>query len=500
MTPGRAAAALLLAAAAGLWGCGLRQRPNVLLIILDTARADRFPFNGYARPTAPALAALAAEGAVYERAYTAGPWTVPSHGSLFTGLYPSEHGADSGHLRLDDGLVTLAENLSDAGYRTIGYTENPWIGKAHNFQQGFQHYEEIWRSVPGTTGEDMGAARLNQQIAQWLTWRDGNSEARRQPFFMFINYFEPHLPYNPPEPERSRFLSEGADPAAVERLRRLQNPDDLRYILGLASLLPDERRMLSDLYDGEIAYVDRRAGEVIDLLRRRGLLDRTVVAVTSDHGEAIGEHGLIDHKLNIHEEVLRIPLVLRYPPAVRAGQRIAAPALLQDLHPTLLALAGIEAPAVPGGAGAPAGAAAGGSGPWPRAAVPLPGISGVGRARPRGTGGRNAAGGAPEPLIAEYARPSEFLEHVREVFPEADVARFDRAQVAWRVGDEKLHWSSDGRHRLFDLASDPGEERDLAGERPESVRALAAAVEAWLARPAARPPIGTRTDSGASGS
>jgi arylsulfatase A-like enzyme len=461
-------------APAGLSGCGGGARPNILLIVLDTARADRFPFGGYARPTAPALAALAAEGAVYERACSAGPWTVPSHGSLFTGLYPSQHGADSGHLRLDDEQVTLAERLRDAGYRTLGYTENPWIGKAHNFQQGFQHYEEIWRQVTGTGGEDMGAARVNQRVAEWLDWRAGNPEAQRQPFFMFINYFEPHLPYNPPEPERSRFLTEPVDRVAVERLRRLMNPHDLKYILGLASLAPDERRILSDLYDGEIAYVDRRAGEVVDQLRRRGILDRTVVVVTSDHGESIGEHGLIDHKLNIFEEVLRIPLVLRYPPAIRAGQRIQAPVLLQDLFPTLLGLAGIEA-------GTPRG--------WPRDAVPLPGVAGAGQERPRDAGGPGAEGVA-EPLVAEYARPSEFLVVIQEALPGAGVGLWNRAQVAWRVGSEKLHWSSDGRHRLFDLSFDPGETRDLAAERPGRVDDLRAAVEAWLRRPGARPPAG----------
>ena len=467
-----AAAALSVGTLAALCGCGAGDRPNILLIVLDTARADRFPFDGYARPTAPALTAIAAEGAVYERACTAAPWTVPSHGSLFTGLYPSQHGADSGHLRLDDEQVTLAERLRDAGYRTLGYTENPWVGKAHNFQQGFQHYEEIWRQVPGTAGEDMGAARVSQRIAEWLEWREGNPEAQRQPFFMFINYFEPHLPYNPPEPERTRFMADPVDRAAVDRLRRLMNPDDLRYILGLAHLPPGDRRILSDLYDGEIAYVDRRAGEVIELLRRRGILDRTVVVVTSDHGESIGEHGLIDHKLNIFEEVLRIPLIVRYPPAVRAGQRIQAPVLLQDLFPTLLRLAGIRTEK-------PAG--------WPRDAVPLPGVAGPGSERPRDAGGPDAEGVA-EPLVAEYARPSEFLQVIQEALPDAGAGRWDRAQVAWRVGSEKLHWSSDGRHRLFDLSKDPGETRDLAAERPERVAELRAAVEAWLKRPGARPP------------
>jgi arylsulfatase A-like enzyme len=227
---------------------------------------------------------------VYLEARTPAPWTVPAHASLFTGLEPRDHGADSGHLKLDDDLPVLAGRLRDAGYRTQAYVANPWVGKEYGFDRGFDTFDEVWRGVHGTEGE-MGAGRIVDTIGRWLDWRAGNADARAKPFFVFVNFFEPHLPYNPPEEERARFLFPGADPARVERLRRFKNPDEVKAILGLLQLDDADRAVLSSLYDGEIAYVDRRVGELVDGLKARGLLDDTVVAVTSDHGEMLGEHG-----------------------------------------------------------------------------------------------------------------------------------------------------------------------------------------------------------------
>ncbi len=459
--------ALLVGAAVLLAGCGGRTGPNVLLIVIDTARADRFTFNGYGRGTTPRLASLAREGAVYENAYSPSPWTLPAHASLFTGLFPSAHGADAGHLVLDDAHATMAEAFAAAGYDTVAYTASPWIGKSHGFHQGFDTYEEVWRVIGDTEGEDMGAGLIASRVARYLDWRDENPVAGGGPFFMFINLFEPHLPYNPPEPERSRSLAAPAGAAALDRLRRLKHPREMPYILGFERLDPEEVRILSGLYDGEIAYVDRRIGEIVEMFRRHGILDRTIVAITSDHGEMIGEHGLLDHKLQVYEPVLRIPLVLRHPPSVAPGQRIAEPVMLQDLHPTLLGLARVKVPERAGGV--------------PAEAIVLPGVSGV-----KGSDRRQSAGA----FMAEYARPIQFLEVIEQIYPETDVAAWDRTLVALRSGSEKLHWASDGRHALYDLAEDAAESRDLAADRPDRVRDLEAAVEAWLGRPGARPPIG----------
>jgi arylsulfatase A-like enzyme len=428
----RLAAGALLALALASAGCLGPYRPNILLVVADTARADRCAPDppGGAAPIAPRLAALGREGAVYLAARTPSPWTLPAHASLFTGLYPSSHGAESGHLRLEDDRPFLAARLARAGYRTQAYVANPWVGKDYNFQVGFDTFDEVWRSVKGTEGE-MGAGAIVDKVGRWLDWRAGNDDARAKPFFLFVNFFEAHLPYNPPEPERSARLPHGADPERVERLRHFKHPDEVRVILGLTRLDAQDRAVLSALYDGEIAYVDRRVGELVDLLAKHHLLDETVVAVTSDHGEMLGEHDLFDHKLNLFEPVLRIPMVLRFPKRVAAGQRIASPVMLQDLYPTLLSLAGAD----------------------PEPSVEARRLPGIGAMRPGPIRGETL----DDPLIAEYARPSEFLPVMRGLAPQADLARFDAGLIEFTWGGRKLIWSSAGPGSVYNLSADPGE-------------------------------------------
>jgi arylsulfatase A-like enzyme len=452
--------ACALFAVAACAGCGRTSRPNVLLIVIDTARADRFQFDGYARPTAPNLAALAREGAVYTEAFSPAPWTVPAHASLFTGQYPSLHHTDCGSLRLPDEATTLAELFRAGGYQTVGYTANPWLGSRYNFQQGFDTWAESWREVlPGSA--DTGAALTNEKVLRFLDWRRGSSEARARPLFMFINYFEPHLPYHPPEPERSRFLTSGVDPARVERLSRLGHPDEMRFIMGRSDLTGDDLRILNDLYDGEIAYADRRLGEIVARFRDDGLLDDTILAVTADHGENIGDHGLMDHKMSVHDTLLHVPLVLRYPRRVVAGQSIDRPVQMHDLFPTLLALAGVAIPA-----------------DAVVEAVSLPGAGLV----PAGRGDET-------PIVGEFVGPPvDFLQVMADLFPGSDLSRFNRKLVALRRGDHKIHWGSDGRHALFDIARDPGEIRDLAAAEPEMLKSYAAMVQEWLDRPTRRRP------------
>lgn len=454
------ALALSVTVACLLTTCGPAARPNVLLIVIDTARADRFPFDGYARPTAPALTALAHEGAVYTEAFSPAPWTVPAHASLFTGQYPSLHRTDCGSLRLPDRASTLAESFRDAGYQTVGYTANPWVSTTYNFQQGFEKFIETWRSVPPVS-DDTGAALTNDHVLRFLRFRHDDPEARRRPFFMFINYFEPHLPYHPPEPERSRLLRPGADPARVQRLSRIGHPDEMKYILGASDLTDGDMAILNDLYDGEIAYVDRRAGEVIGALRDGGILDGTIVAVAGDHGENIGDHHMMDHKMSVHDTLLHVPLLLRYPRRVRPAQVISSPVQMHDLYPTLLALAGVPAPA---------GVTV--------EAVALPGAGIEGRRR-----------GMDDPIVGEFVGPPvDFLKVMQDLFPKSDLGRFDRTLVALRRGGYKIQWGSDGRHALFHVAEDPGETRDLAAQDPARLREMAGEVERWLHRPARRAP------------
>ena len=448
----------LLLALTGLLGCSPVSRPNILLVVIDTARADRFPFGGYDRDTAPALRELAAGGVVYTAAYSPAPWTVPAHASLFTGQYPSLHRTDCGSLRLPDGAVTLAETLRAAGYRTVGYTANPWIGAGYNFQQGFDTYGEVWREVRERS-PDTGATLTNERVERFLRWFAGNPDARRQPFFLFVNYFEPHLAYHPPEPERSRMLRRVDETGRVDELSRLGHPDEMLFILGRSPLTGGDLEILNDLYDGEIAYVDRRLGEVIAVLRQEGLLDGTVIAVTADHGENIGDHGLMDHKMSVHDTLLHVPLVLRYPPLIPAGRVIDEPVQMHDLYPTLLRLAGVQ----------PAAEAI-------VEALPLPGI-----------GAQKGGAERHDVIVGEFAGPPvDFLATMKPLAPGEDLTRFDRKLVALRRDGWKVHWGSDGRHALYHVAVDPGETRDLALSEPQRLESMVRDVGVWLNRPARR--------------
>jgi arylsulfatase A-like enzyme len=446
---------VLLLGLALLPACGRGARPNILLIVLDTARADRFSWGGATRVVAPRLEALAQEGTVYTEAWSPAPWTVPAHASLFTGRYPSAHGTDCGALRLPDGEVTLAEILRDAGYRTAGYTANPWLGATYNFQQGFDTWGETWREVPQNS-EDTGATLNNERLERFLRWYADNPDARRQPFFLFANYFEAHLPYHPPQPERSKMLPPGLDEGQVEALSHLGHPDEMAYILDRSNLTEQDLVILRGLYDGEIAYLDRRLGEIVDLLRGLGLLDDTILVIAGDHGENLGEHHMLDHKMSVHATLLRVPLLIRYPKAFARGRRETRPVQLHDLFPTLLDLAG---------AAPPAGRTI--------EAVRLPDRN--------GRGGRDPQA----PIVGEFAGPPvDFLKVMAESFPGADLGRFNRTLVSFHHGDRTLQWGSDGRHALFDPVKDPGESHDLAASEPDRTRALAAEVDAWLHRPA----------------
>jgi arylsulfatase A-like enzyme len=322
--------------------------PNVLLIIWDTVRAANLGLYGYARPTTPELDKLAKGGATWSWAMAPAPWTLPSHCSMFTGLHPGEHSC-----RWDDPLrgapETLATVFARAGWRTGGFVANPFYTTHETgLQAGFGVWEDF-RLTPRQlflsstlmqtaiardllTGEGWsGRTRAVRQLKlrgdpkpladrklathvtdEFLAWqgRDG------RPFFAVLNLFDAHDPYEPPEPWKTRFSPQ---------------PDRVA------------------LYDGGIAFMDHELGRLLATLEERGVLENTVVVVTSDHGEMFGEHELGNHGHALYMPLLHVPLVMRYPSRVPAGSRSDATVGLRDLAATLLDVAGIgPAPGIEG--------------------------------------------------------------------------------------------------------------------------------------------------------
>jgi arylsulfatase A-like enzyme len=326
-------------------------RPNVLLIVLDTVRADRMSLHGYARPTTPFLAKLGEQSAVFTQAVSTSSWTLPAHASLFTGLHPNQHGATED--RLDARSATLAETFAAHGYRTAGFTANTIMTQRRTgLDRGFQHYEDLFANLADAASRTTFGRRLLRFAPRlgyhdwpgrkdaavvngsFLAWLDSRGSDR--PFFAFLNYFDAHGPYLPPREFAARF-SQQADALVARRPYNgwayAGEPVDVAV-----------RELESDAYDASLAYLDAQLEQLFADLRARGLLESTLVVITSDHGESIFEHGAFGHSMNLYRENLHIPLLFHWPGKVPPGVRDARLTDLTAVPATVLELAGIVEP------------------------------------------------------------------------------------------------------------------------------------------------------------
>lgn len=294
------AAAALAAIAWGVWSVSAGRAPApgpIVLVSIDTLRADRLPIYGYTKVTTPAIDRLAADGVVFDYAWAHSPQTLPSHASIFTGLLPFEHGVrDNMGFTVKDGAETMAGLLRARGYATGGFVSAYVMRRDTGIAQGFDTYDD---HLPPTSPEK-ATGEVQRDGADTLlaadAWLDGLASDR---FFLFLHLYEPHSPYTPPE----RFS---------------------RY----------------DPYDGEIAYADELVGRLVDSLKRRGLYDAATIIVLSDHGEGLGDHGEMEHGIFVYSETIKVPLVVKLPRGAEAGRRVADPVQHIDLVPTLLDLSG----------------------------------------------------------------------------------------------------------------------------------------------------------------
>lgn len=309
------------------------KRPNIILICIDATRADRLGrFDGSAAVT-PHLDELAAEAVVFDQAIAAASWTKPSVPSLLTGLYPSQHGVfDTGSAGVDvlpAEVETMAEILSGAGYDTSAFVENVNLQKRYShLDQGFAVYEE-----------DVGdAAAVVDRFLDWLEERETG------PFFTYLHILDPHLPYTPTTPLPGQDLSDNDRLRSVEWDMRGSRWGLLREAVkrGHVTVSVEELAALQRMYDSEIHAVDGTLGRLFELLRTRGLFEDSLIVVTADHGEGFFEHGRLDHGYGLYDELLRIPLLMRFPRSRFAGRRIAAQVGQVDVAPTLLDVVGLS--------------------------------------------------------------------------------------------------------------------------------------------------------------
>jgi arylsulfatase A-like enzyme len=391
---------------------------NVMLLVLDAARARQLGCYGYGRPTTPEIDRLAREGVVFERAFTPAVYTLAAMSSVWTSEYPDRHhGEVSFSSSLPKNRLTLAEVLTARGIQTAAFVANAVAGRVGGFDRGFAEFHELFQK------HGSGAAAFQKALPGWLR---ANKDRR---FFAYLHFREPHFPYDPEPPFDTRFGPEGPIPRATRR--------EMGWITeanqGRRPLSADERAHLVRLYDGNLAFADQEIGALRRVLEGEGLLDRTVVIVAADHGEALGEHGWIGHNVQLYEESIHIPLVVRFPAGKGpAGKRIAGLVDLLDMAPTVADAFGLL-----------------------------------------GQGGSDKQFQGRSLLPVVDGAPGKAAVLARTVW--------DRPRYALR--DERFKYLYDtrtGEEQLFDVAADPGEARDLARTEPLRAAYFRQALHQWI--------------------
>lgn len=445
----------------------LKGKPNVILITLDTTRADHLSCYGYRRKTTPHLDKFAKESLLFRNAYSTASWTLPAHASLFTGLYPSKHGAhgrmdvwvwDLG-ARLSDQFTTLAEVLRNESYRTAGVIGGPFCSSHFGLAQGFDYYNDdllnikpdldyfmlykiIGRFIPlrdlafryGFSGARI-ASQINDIVFNWL---DKNYE---YPFFLFINYYDSHSPFAAPSPYDR--LYEGKDEKIIKNPKSVEK--EINYCVrewaliqsvlsGKHNLSVKEKNHFISQYDGKISCLDFHLGKLFQKLKSLDIYDQTMIIVASDHGESFGEHHLMFHNLALYDNLLKVPLIIKYPSSMKKTGIVEYPVSLVDILPEILITLKISVPDQIQG-------------------LPL------GEKRLKG-------------IIAENYKQKYFVK----LFPH----RFDKDLRTIIKDNFKYIWSSDGKNELYDLSRDPQELHNLVDELPRKGKEMQTTLDMWL--------------------
>jgi arylsulfatase A-like enzyme len=312
----------------------------VFLITIDSLRADTLSCYGSSAVQTPQIDSVARDGVIFSTAISASSWTLPSVASFMTGVSPAVHGATAWQKRLPDDFKTLAEHFKEAGYRTVAVGQNPVLDAARNIDQGFDEYH--WISTETRhPGISLGRSLLGifvkhepesttEQITRMVLDRLGH--ATEGPTFFWVHYYDPHMPYTPPK----RFMDE----ASAATPFGLSFDEIERVRMGRFGTKQPERDWIKSLYEGEVRFVDEEVGRLLGAMKGLGIYDEATIVISSDHGEEFWEHGGFEHGHSMYQELLRVPLIVKFPGAV-AGAHVHAPIGTEALPPTLLELAGL---------------------------------------------------------------------------------------------------------------------------------------------------------------
>jgi len=458
-------------------------KPNVCLIVIDTARAQS------ALPTEnpgvmPNLESFAYEGSTFTNAITTAPWTLPSHASIFTGQYTSDHQTNASSLSFNPKVAPLAARLSEDGYQTAAISNNTWISPEFGFDTGFNHFQRGWklasegveltdivRDNDTRTGQlrailsnltltdlpptvvnilynrfyhkkyDYGAKLTNYRAKKFVSKMRNESN----PFFLFLNYLEPHLEYDPPKSYRYEHQPTDASVTDLDSV----NQEQWAYICGNVSMDDADFRALEALYEGELSYLDYRLRNLFDWMEEESILDETLIIIVGDHGENIGDHGLMDHQYCLYDTLLRVPLIIRYPDSVPEDTTVQKLVEARDIYPTILDACGLDTPEKDG--------------------VSSHSLLEYSPESPSTVNGRDHA-------FAEYLVPQPDIDQLKSRTDSVERADYldslDCSLRCVRTENWKLIKISDGRIELYDLESDPEESEDIKDTHPEVVSEL----------------------------
>jgi arylsulfatase A-like enzyme len=421
---------VLLALAVMVAGCGRGPNLNVVIITIDTLRADHLSCYGYHKQTSPMIDAFAREAILFEETLCQSSQTLPSHASIFLGTNPRTHKAISHESPVDTELTTLAEMLKARGYRTGAFISSHALDSEYQLDQGFDTYWEVHKEHSYKERREAKQREQDPTTEAALGWLRNEAGSG---FMLWIHWFQPHRPYDPPAGYLEKYVGAYTGTASSD-------PDFIMKVWRDRIDLPEEDvQHLIDRYDGEVAYADAQVGRIVDELEGQGLLDNTIVIITADHGEILYEHEYyFGHDIALYDECLLIPLILYAPGLEAAGRRVKSQVQTLDIMPTVLDLLEMR---------------------WPddlEGKSLLPFIEGGGEA------------------TSEYYFSETFP------FPEKCAPRH-----AVRTADSKLIWketkTGSMTKEFYDLASDPGETVNLYTDQDQRAARLDSVLAAWTA-------------------
>ncbi|MGQ4557304.1 sulfatase-like hydrolase/transferase [Halobellus sp. GM3] len=435
-----------------------RGHPNIIFIVIDTCRAKTF-YDLLDAGKLPWFKHIFDQSIDFRRATAPAPWTVPSHASLFTGLYPDDHRSSANSPNFNPPNTPLAKRLKEYGYETAGISANPWVSPNYNFDIGFDRFKTAydffwngtgkddlrklssrkkqfhtllkqtsWKSIPKTVIDiiyektmakrsDSGAQRITEDAINFLS-------SNNSPKFLFLNYMEPHLEYDPPE----KLAVEELPPDVDLQKAYSTNQNPWEYLAGNIEMDPADFEILRGLYRAEIRYLDSQIGKLFNRIEQDDI-NETCFVVVGDHGENIGEHRLMDHQYSIYQTLIHVPLAIRYPKRIEPG-RIEKPVETRHICETLCQLVGEQS-------------------------------------QNRTNKSLIAPSELDDEIIAEYPDPQPSLDDLRNRVGSLgeSIMDFDRALRAIRYDKWKLIEGSDGHTELYNLDVDPEESTPISNEK-----------------------------------